>query len=622
MDQYQEYIHASRYARWLPEEKRRETWAETVARYVGFWEPKVSDSDTLRELQQAIENLEVMPSMRAMMTAGPALERDNVAGFNCSYLPIDHPRAFDELMYILLCGTGVGFSVERVYIDSASLPDIPDKMLDKETTIIVPDSKVGWADSFRQLISLLWAGAVPQWDVSRVRPEGSPLKTFGGRASGPQPLVDLFEFTVALFRERTSKRLTDLDCHDLCCKIAEVIVVGGVRRSALISLSNPTSPRMATAKHGLYPNQRALANNSGCFTTKPDLQFFYKYMGEVYDSYAGERGVFSREAATNIAARNGRRKTEGVHFGTNPCSEIILRPNQFCNLSEVVVRESDTLKVLKDKVRKAAILGTLQATLTDFRYLRKVWQTNTEEEALLGLSFTGLMDHPVLSGGRVLDKWLKEMKDVAIETNAIWAAKLGINPAAAITCVKPSGTVSQLVNSASGIHPRFSDYYIRTVRADKKDPLAQYMRSKGFPVETDITKESVDVFSFPQKAPEGATTTSDVTALDQLELWKTYQEHWCEHKPSCTVYYTDDEWLDVCAWMWKNFDILSGISVLPFDGGVYKQAPYQAITQDKYEELLPLMPVFDWEELAEFEGGVDSTTGTQELACTAGGCEI
>ena len=622
MDQYQEYIHASRYARWLPEEKRRETWAETVARYVGFWEPKVSDSDTLRELQQAIENLEVMPSMRAMMTAGPALERDNVAGFNCSYLPIDHPRAFDELMYILLCGTGVGFSVERVYIDSASLPDIPDKMLDKETTIIVPDSKVGWADSFRQLISLLWAGAVPQWDVSRVRPEGSPLKTFGGRASGPQPLVDLFEFAVALFRERVGKRLTDLDCHDLCCKIAEVIVVGGVRRSALISLSNPTSPRMATAKHGLYPNQRALANNSGCFTTKPDLQFFYKYMGEVYDSYAGERGVFSREAATNIAARNGRRKTEGVHFGTNPCSEIILRPNQFCNLSEVVVRESDTLKVLKDKVRKAAILGTLQATLTDFRYLRKVWKTNTEEEALLGLSFTGLMDHPVLSGGRVLDKWLKEMKDVAIETNAIWAAKLGINPAAAITCVKPSGTVSQLVNSASGIHPRFSDYYIRTVRADKKDPLAQYMRSKGFPVETDITKESVDVFSFPQKAPEGATTTSDVTALDQLELWKTYQEHWCEHKPSCTVYYTDDEWLDVCAWMWKNFDILSGISVLPFDGGVYKQAPYQAITQDKYEELLPLMPVFDWEELAEFEGGVDSTTGTQELACTDGGCEI
>ena len=622
MDQYQEYIHASRYARWLPEEKRRETWAETVARYVGFWEPKVSDSDTLRELQQAIENLEVMPSMRAMMTAGPALERDNVAGFNCSYLPIDHPRAFDELMYILLCGTGVGFSVERVYIDSASLPDIPAEMLDKETTIIVPDSKVGWADSFRQLISLLWAGAVPQWDVSRVRPEGSPLKTFGGRASGPQPLVDLFEFAVALFRERAGKRLTDLDCHDLCCKIAEVIVVGGVRRSALISLSNPTSPRMATAKHGLYPNQRALANNSGCFTTKPDLQFFYKYMGEVYDSYAGERGVFSREAATNIAARNGRRKTEGVHFGTNPCSEIILRPNQFCNLSEVVVRESDTLKVLKDKVRKAAILGTLQATLTDFRYLRKVWKTNTEEEALLGLSFTGLMDHPVLSGGRVLDKWLKEMKDVAIETNAIWAAKLGINPAAAITCVKPSGTVSQLVNSASGIHPRFSDYYIRTVRADKKDPLAQYMRSKGFPVETDITKETVEVFSIPQKAPEGATTTSDVTALDQLELWKTYQEHWCEHKPSCTVYYTDDEWLDVCAWMWKNFDILSGISVLPFDGGVYKQAPYQAITQDKYEELLPLMPVFDWEELAEFEGGVDSTTGTQELACTAGGCEI
>ena len=636
MDQYQSFIAASRYARWLPEEGRRETWEETVARYMDFWyerTPKMGEG-TFEELHAAILKLEVMPSMRCLMTAGPALERDNVAGFNCSYLPINHPRSFDELMYILLCGTGVGFSVERMYIDSVALPDIPDEMLDKETTIIVPDSKVGWADSFRQLISLLWAGAIPKWDMGKVRAAGEPLRTFGGRASGPQPLIELFEYTVALFKERAGSRLTDLNCHDLCCKIAEVIVVGGVRRSALISLSNPTSSRMARAKTGLYPPHRGLANNSGCFTSKPDLQFFYKYMGDVYDSYAGERGVFSRSAAREIASRNGRRDWEGVDFGTNPCSEIILRPNQFCNLTEVVVRAGDTLDDLREKVRKATILGTLQASLTDFRYLRKIWQRNTEEEALLGLSLTGIMDHKVLGGrGMVcdpdngdspehLDVWLKEMKDVAIETNKEWAAKLGINPAAAITCVKPSGTVSQLVNSSSGIHPRFSDYYIRTVRADKKDPMAQYMRSAGFPVETDVTKESVDVFSFPVKSPEGATTTEEVGALEQLRLWKVYQDHWCEHKPSVTVYYTDDEFLDVCAWMWANWECLSGISILPLDGGVYKQAPYQKITREEYEEAESKMPTFDWNAMATFEAGTDSTLGAQELACSGGSCEL
>ena len=630
MEQYQEFIAASRYARWLPEEGRRETWEETVRRYCQFWvdSGKLTEEDA-QVLLESIWNLEVMPSMRCLMTAGPALERDNVAGFNCSYLPIDHPRAFDELMYILLCGTGVGFSVERQYV--SKLPDVSEEFHDSETTIVVPDSKIGWAKSFRQLVSLLYAGEVPQWDVSKVRGAGEPLKTFGGRASGPQPLIDLFVFTVDMFKHAAGRKLSSLEAHDLCCKIAEVIVVGGVRRSALISLSNPSDGRLRGAKSGqwwLDNGQRALANNSACYTERPEFDFFLDEMRALYESKSGERGVFSRVAAQKVAARNGRRESD-VDFGTNPCSEIILRPNQFCNLTEVVVRSSDTLESLKEKVRKAAILGTLQATLTDFRYLRKIWKTNTEEEALLGVSLTGIMDHPVLSGqsedasGMRLQTWLKEMRDVAIETNLEWSKRLGIQPAAAITCVKPSGTVSQLVNSASGIHPRFAAHYIRTVRADSKDPLSAYMVMAGFPHEADVTNPSVNVFSFPVAAPEGAVTTSGMGAMDQLRLWKTYQDNWCEHKPSITVYYTDNEFLDVCSWMWENFDLMSGISLLPYSDHTYQQAPYQEITQEKYEELLGEMPTFNWEDAAAFEHGEDSTIGSQELACSgATGCEL
>ncbi len=629
MKQYQQFIAASRYARWLPEEGRRETWEETVRRYVEFFEER--HSYDLAEIQAAIENLEVMPSMRCLMTAGPALERDNVAGFNCSYLPIDHPRAFDELCYILLCGTGVGFSVERQYIQK--LPEIAEEFHESDTTIVVPDSKVGWAKSLRQLISLLYAGEVPKWDVSKVRGAGEPLKTFGGRASGPQPLVDLFVFTVDMFKHAAGRKLSSLEAHDLCCKIAEVIVVGGVRRSALISLSNPSDGRLRGAKSGqwwLDNGQRALANNSACYTERPEFDFFLDEMRALYESKSGERGVFSRVAAQKVAARNGRRDAEW-DFGTNPCSEIILRPNQFCNLTEVVVRAEDTLESLKEKVRKAAILGTLQSTLTDFRYLRSVWKKNTEEEALLGLSLTGIMDHPVLSGqveesndgGSVfVADWLQEMKEVAIETNREWAEKLGINPSVAITCVKPSGTVSQLVDSASGIHPRFSKYYVRTVRADKKDPLAMYMDWAKFPCETDVTKESNYVFSFPQRAPEGAVCTAELGAMDQLRLWKVYQDYWCEHKPSITVYYKDEEFLDVCSWMWKNFDAISGISLLPYSDHTYQQAPYQECTEEEYNELLEKMPEFNWEAAARFESDQDSTTGSQELACVGGACEI
>jgi len=639
MDNYSKFIAASRYARWQDDKSRRETWEETAQRYVAYWGNKIG-SDEKQKITDAIVNLEVMPSMRCVMTAGPALDRDNVAGFNCSYLPIDHPKAFDELMYILMCGTGVGFSVERQYV--GKLPVVAEEHHTTDTTIAVADSKIGWAKAMRQLIAMLYAGEVPKWDTSKVREAGERLKTFGGRASGPAPLINLFHFTVKMFKKSAGRKLSSLECHDLCCKIAEVIVVGGVRRSALISLSNPSDARLRTAKSGQWwedNSQRALANNSACYTEKPEFDFFMDEMKSLYDSKSGERGVFSRVAAQKIAARNGRRESDH-DFGTNPCSEIILRPNQFCNLSEVVVRADDTLDTLKEKVRIAAILGTLQATLTDFRYLRSVWKKNTEEEALLGVSLTGIMDSKLTSSSNELDFILKELKDVAVETNKKWAKRLGINQASAITCVKPSGTVSQLVNSASGIHPRFSPYYIRTVRADSKDPMAQYMFQAGFPCEIDVTKVNkapsegylkptqadVDagttlVFSFPVKSPTGALCTSDMGAMQQLELWKTYQENWCEHKPSITVYYKDDEFFDICSWMWKNFDMMSGISLLPYSDHTYQQAPYTECTEAEYKAVLKVLPDFDWEALATFEFE-DMTTGSQELACVGGMCEI
>ena len=621
MDEYSKYIASSRYARWMDDDNRREFWPETVQRYVDYWSETLTKAES-KEMFKNIEQCGVMPSMRAMMTAGKALDRDNVAGFNCSYLPIDHPRAFDELMYILLCGTGVGYSVERQYVEK--LPPIPE-LNESAITIVVADSKVGWATAFKQLITYLYEGVTPSWDISKVRAAGERLKTFGGRASGPQPLVDLFVYTVEVFTKAQGRRLTDLEAHDICCKIAEVIVVGGVRRSALISLSNPSSASMRDAKSGqwwLDEAHRALANNSACYTRKPDFSFFMKEMVALHESKAGERGVFNREAAQNIAARNGRRDAN-VDFGTNPCSEIILRPNQFCNLSEVVVRSDDTLDTLKYKVKWATVLGTLQSSLTNFRYLRPIWKRNTEEEALLGVSLTGIMDNKVMAGANEsqLEGWLKELKDVAIQTNAKWAKRLGVRPSAAITCVKPSGTVSQLVNSASGIHPRFSPYYIRTVRADRKDPMAQYMVEAGFPYEVDVTKDTTLVFAFPVRSPIGSVCAEEMGALAQLKLWKTYAEHWCEHKPSITVYYSDDEFFDVCAWMWSNFDILSGIALLPRSEHTYAQAPYQQIEKADYEAAIASMPTFDWEALAAYEFE-DTTTSSQELACVGTSCEF
>ena len=632
---YQNFIALSRYARWKEDEQRRETWGETVARYFDYMTQHLKSkhkyvlSDELRgELEQAVLNQDIMPSMRALMTAGPALDRCHVGGYNCSYVPVDSPRAFDETMYILMCGTGVGFSVERHNIEK--LPVVNEDMHLSDTVIKVGDSRPGWAKSLRELISLLYAGQIPQWDTSEVRPAGARLKTFGGRASGPAPLEELFEFLVEKFKGAAGRRLFPIECHDIMCKIGEVVVVGGVRRSALISLSNLNDDQMAHAKSGMWwenEGQRALANNSVAYKGKPEMGTFMREWVSLYESKSGERGIFNRKSAQVQAAKNGRREVEH-DFGCNPCSEIILRPYQFCNLSEVVVRASDTQQTLTDKVRLATILGTFQSTLTDFKYLRNIWKKNTEEERLLGVSLTGIMDNDMMSGksthlGKNIGATLNALKEQAIKTNASMARQLDIPQSTAITCVKPSGTVSQLVDSASGIHARHNPYYIRTVRGDNKDPITQFLVSEGIPAEPDVMKpDSTTVFSFPMKSPNSAVCRTEMDAIEQLELWLTYQRFWCEHKPSVTISVKENEWMQVGSWVYDHFDEVSGISFLPFSEHTYKQAPYQDIDEDTYRELLTQMPKsVNWNMLKEFEKE-DTTSGGRELACTAGVCEV
>jgi len=621
---YQNFIAISRYARWLPEEGRRENWAETVDRYITSVVAPVVDSGKAQEIREAILSLGVMPSMRAVMTSGKALERDNTCAYNCSYLPVDDPKSFDEAMFILLCGTGVGFSVERQYVNK--LPEVPEQLFESEDTIVVADSKEGWAKAYRKLLALLWAGEIPTWDVSKVRPAGAKLKTFGGRASGPAPLEDLFRFTITKFKGAQGRKLSSIECHDIMCKIGEIVVVGGVRRSAMISLSNLSDDRMRHAKSGQWwenQGQRALANNSTAYTEKPDMETFMREWTALVESKSGERGIFNRQASQKQAAKNGRREFM-VDFGTNPCSEIILRPYQFCNLTEVVVRATDNLDDLIRKVELATILGTIQSTFTNFPYLRKKWKDNTEEERLLGVSLTGIMDNPLLtSKNSGLEKTLEHLRDVAIATNADWAKRLGIPQSSAITCVKPSGTVSQLVDSASGIHARHSPYYIRTVRGDNKDPLTQFMKDMNIPNEPCVMKpENTTVFSFPVKSPKGAVTRNDMTALEQLEMWLTYQRHWCEHKPSVTVSVRDHEWMEVGAFVYKNFDEMSGVSFLPHSDHTYQQAPYQDATKSDYEMLLSVMPKsIDWSKLAEYEQE-DNTASSQTFACSGDVCEI
>tara|TARA_Y100001972_G_scaffold67989_1_gene82876 strand:- start:214 stop:2112 length:1899 start_codon:yes stop_codon:yes gene_type:complete len=620
---YQSFIHKSRYAKYF-DGKGRESWGETVERYMDNVVRKVAGNDSyINQIRDAILGLEVMPSMRAMMTAGPALERDNTAGYNCSYLPVDDPKSFDEAMFILLCGTGVGFSVERQFVQK--LPEVPELFI-SDTTIVVKDSKEGWAKAFRQLLALLWAGEIPKWDVSEVRPAGARLKTFGGRASGPAPLVELFNFSVQTFKNAQGRRLTSMECHDLMCFIGQIVVVGGVRRSAMISLSNLSDDRMRHAKSGQWwetAAHRALANNSVSYTEKPDIETFMREWTALVESKSGERGVFNREASKKQAAKYGRRDPEH-EFGTNPCSEIILRPYQFCNLTEVVVRAGDTYDTLAHKVKLATILGTIQSSYTKFPYLRKVWNKNTEEERLLGVSLTGIMDNPLMTmKNKGLESTLSSLREVAVKTNQEWADRLKINPSAAITCVKPSGTVSQLVDSASGIHARHSPYYIRTVRGDNKDPLTQFMIDQGIPNEPCVFKgDTTTVFSFPVMSPNRAVTRNDMTAIEQLEMWLTYQRNWCEHKPSVTISVRDDEWLIVGAFVYKHFDEMSGVSFLPHSDHTYQQAPYQDCTREEYKALLKSMPKqIDWEALSEYEQE-DNTVAMQTMACSGDVCEI
>ena len=636
---YQTFIATSRYARWLEEEGRRETWGETVSRYMdNIVKPVAGDDTYINNIEQAILSLEVMPSMRSLMTAGKAADRDNTCMYNCSYLAVDDPKAFDEAMFILLCGTGVGFSVERQYINS--LPEIP-QLYYSDTIVMVRDSKEGWAKAFRQVLALLWAGEIPKWNTEKVRPAGARLKTFGGRASGPAPLVDLFNFAVTTFKNAQGRKLSSIEAHDLMCKVGEVVVVGGVRRSAMISLSNLSDDRMRHAKSGKWwenDPQRALANNSVAYSEKPDSMSFMREWTALVESGSGERGIFNRQAAIKQAAKNGRRDPNR-EWGTNPCSEIILAGprtdpktgnpiagtgGQFCNLSEVVVRATDTIEDLERKVRLATILGTVQATYTKFPYLRKVWEKNTAEERLLGVSLTGIMDNPLMTTANSgLAKTLEHLKQVAVDTNKEWADRLGIEQSAAITCVKPSGTVSQLVDSASGIHARHSPYYIRTVRGDNKDPLTQFMIDQGIPNEPEAFKpDQTTVFSFPVKSPEGAVCTADMTAIEQLEMWLMYQRHFAEHKPSVTINVKADEWFEVGAFVYENFDEMSGVSFLPYDDHTYQQAPYQECEVSKYQMLLGQMPErIDWSKLADYEKE-DTTVSMQTMACTGDSCEL
>jgi len=629
---YQEFIHLSRYSRWLEDEGRRETWEETIGRYFNFFTEHLDETCNYKlpkklreELEEAVLSQRVMPSMRCLMTAGEALKRENIAGYNCSYIAVDKPSSFDEILYVLMNGTGVGFSVERQHI--SQMPAVADEFHNTDTTIVVGDSKLGWAKAMKELVGLLYAGQVPQWDVSKVRPSGAPLKTFGGRASGPEPLENLFTFCVETFKLAAGRKLTSVECHDIVCKIAEIVVVGGVRRSALISLSNLSDDRMRHAKAGQWWNdhgQRALANNSAAYAEKPDIGIFMDEWKALYDSKSGERGIFNRQSANMMAEKSGRREVGDHEFGTNPCSEIILRSREFCNLSEVVVRASDTRESLLEKVRLATILGTFQSSLVNFKYISKGWKKNCEEERLLGVSMTGIMDNK-FTNGKIgdLPSLLEELKAEAVKVNAEMAKKLGINQSVAITCVKPSGTVSQLVDAASGIHARHNPYYIRTVRGDKKDPLTMFMVDKGFPVEDDQMNPShTSVFSFPVKVDKGAVFRQDMSAIEQLEMWLVYQKHWCEHKPSVTISVKENEWMEVGAWVYANFDYMSGVSFLPFSEHTYKQAPYQDCDESEYKEMLSQMPKdINWGDLAEYEAS-DMTIGSQELACAAGNCEI
>lgn len=633
-DPYRNFIAVSRYARWDEEKGRRENWSETVDRYVEFMLETVAKNNNYKatkalreEIRSAILNHQVMPSMRALMTAGPALERENLAGYNCAFISVDSPRAFDEALYVLMNGTGLGFSVTQE--DVNKLPIIDDDFHQTDTTIMVADSKLGWSKALKELVAMLYTGQVPFINTDKVRPAGARLKTFGGRASGPAPLREVLEFFIRTFKKAAGRRLTTLECHDLVCKIAEIVVVGGVRRAALISLSDLSDNKVARAKTGEWWTanpQRALANNSAIYATKPDVETFLAEWSNLIESKSGERGIFNIDSIRKHITKFGRRDPDKVQ-GVNPCGEIPLRPNGLCNLTEVIVEAADTKETIKEKIRIATILGTFQSTLTNFKYLRKSWRENADEERLLGVSLTGQFGNTLFNGSEGLDKLsetLDELRLYAVEVNKELAAKLGINQSVAVTTVKPSGTVSQLAKSSSGMHPWHSEYYLRTVRGSNNDPLTTFLKDSGIPSEPCVMRPNdTTVLYFPTEAPKGAVTRKDLTALEHLEIWRVYRNHWTEHNPSVTISVKDEEWIDVAAWLYKNWEDAAGISFLPQTDHVYKQAPYQDVTQEEYEAWMERMPdEIHWSLLSHYEVE-DTTTGSQTLACSAdGGCEV
>ena len=614
-----EFIYKRTYSRWLEDEARREDWPETIERFVGFIiseRPDIPDK-TISKIRKYMTEFGVMPSMRFLWAAGPAAKADNTCIYNCSFAKINSVDAFAECLYVLMCGTGFGFSVEAEEVDK--LPEIPEiKSGQGLPKILIEDSKNGWADSVKTLMGSLYEGQNVYFDYSAIRPEGARLLTMGGRASGPQPLVKLHDFIREIMHNAQGRKLTTIEAHDICNQIAEIVVVGGVRRSSQISLSDLDDQDMRHAKEWPFPIKRAMANNSAVFREKPSAADFLVEWGALAKSGTGERGIFNLQAAQNKAP--ARRYAPKIQ-GTNPCGEIMLRDMQFCNLSEVVVREDDDLDSLLDKVETATWLGVIQSSFTDFPYLRKEWKKNCDVEALLGVSLTGQMDnHPVLTS-----EALKALKSRVLRIARKASGILGTKMPAATTCVKPSGTVSQLVDSASGVHPRYSQYYIRRYRIAARDPLFKLMKEAGVPCSPengqDAETATTWVLEFPVKSPEDCVTRKDVTALDQLKHYKNLQHNWCEHNASMTVYVRDDEWFEVGNWVYQNWDIINGVSFLPYDGGKYKLAPYEEIDVHTYERLIKEHPLIDYTQLSHYELE-DNTQGKSEFACVGDKCEI
>jgi ribonucleoside-diphosphate reductase alpha chain len=637
MSLYQQVIFKTRYARWVEEEGRRENWDETVKRYCDYFEDHLKEKHShkiprkvLKEVYDSIYNLEVMPSMRTLMTSGKALESAEVANYNCAFLVVDAVRAFSEHMYVLMCGAGSGFSVERRFTEK--LPEVPEELHPSDTTIIVADSRKGWCAAYNQYLNLLFAGNIAKVNVDKVRKEGTRLKTFGGYASGPGPLLDLFKHTEEIFRGAQGRQLRPIEVFSIMCYIAQIVVVGGVRRSATIALFDKDDIEMRTAKSGYWFNDPkrkhyAMANISAVFETKPAAAEFMDIWRDLVASKAGEPGILNRKALWEGAEAIGRatRYEDGsrIPYGVNPCSEIVLQPYSFCNLTGAAIRPEDTLEDIKKKVRVATIIGTWQATVTDFDYLRKVWQSNVEDERLLGVCLAGIMDHPVLSQTTEESaRWENELRELAWEVNKSIAEDIGINTTASVTAIKPAGNSGELYDVASGIHPRYAPYYIRSIRQSNGDPMTEFLKATGIPHEVSVQNARDSIFYFPVKSPEGAICAKDRTAIQQLEHWLHMKRNYATHTISATVYVREHEWIAVGAWVYDNFNEVTGLSFLPYDDHIYQQAPYTPCSAEDYEKARGKMPEeIDWSLLKHFEQS-DSTTVSQEFACTGGSCAL